>query len=198
MKGFRPWVRAVIKREPMDCRGLWAPYGSIMKLRSQPSQLQSPRECGKYRISQCRAPRHHTSVLASLLPQYSTPQHWYPLSLGISIPALSVLHSSVSASLALLSISIPRTPQYQHPSHSSVLASLTLRSLRYQASVSLSCIRTPIHNPASVSPCISFVSLHSPYTPQYHRYSYTPTNLFYQNTQTFPMEQSSLQLYNET
>jgi hypothetical protein len=61
--------------------------------------------------------------------------------------------------------------------------------------VSLSCLRTPIPSPASVSPSIGFVSLYSPYNPQYHHYSYTPTNLFYRNRQTFPAEQSSLQLY---
>jgi hypothetical protein len=65
----------------------------------------------------------------------------------------------------------------------------------YSASVFLSCLRTPIHDPTSVSPSIGFISLHSPHSPQYHRYSYTPTNLFYQNTQSFPAEQSSLQLY---
>jgi hypothetical protein len=79
--------------------------------------------------------------------------------------------------------------------HSSASASLAPRPLRYLVLVSLSCIRTSIHDSASVSPSISFDSLHSPYTSQYHRYSYTPTNLFYSNTQTFLAEQSSLQLY---
>jgi len=112
------------------------------------------------------------------------------LSLGIGIPAPLVSHS--------LTLASPLS-QYWYPalsaSHSSALAPLALWCLQYLVSVSLSCLRTSIHNPASVSPSIGFVPLHSPYTPQYHRYSYTPTSLLYRNTQSFSAEQSSLQLY---
>jgi hypothetical protein len=127
------------------------------------------------------------------------------LSLGIGIAPPRYLHSW-SFGITPLGIGIPSLlvlasplPRYWHPalstSLSSVSVSLAFRHCRYQASVSLSCIRTAIHNTGSVSSSIGFVSLHSPYTPQYHRYSYTPTNLLYRNTQTFPAEQRSLQLY---
>jgi hypothetical protein len=124
---------------------------------------------------------HSLSVSASLLHQYSTPQYWHPCSIGIpslsvstsllpryphpcslSIPILapSVSHSSALVSplsqywhLLSLGISIPALSV----SHSLVSASLTLWYLWYLASVSLSCIRTAIHDPASVSPSIGLV-----------------------------------------
>jgi hypothetical protein len=71
---------------------------------------------------------------------------------------------------------------YRHP-HSLGIALLSVGVphtlyLWYSVSVSLSCLRTPIHDSSLVSTSISFVSLPSLYTPHYHCYSYAPTNLF--------------------
>jgi hypothetical protein len=73
--------------------------------------------------------------------------------LGFCIPGLSVSHSSTAASSLSLCIGIPTLSA----SHTSVLASLTLQYLWYLASVLLSYLRTPIHDPAlSLPPPASF------------------------------------------
>jgi hypothetical protein len=101
------------------------------------------------------------------------------LSLDIFIPGCSVTHPSASASPSLL-VSASSLPRYWHPTFStppsSVSVSLTLWHRRYQALVSISSLRSPSSNSASASSSTGFVSSLHPYN-QYHRYSYTPTNL---------------------
>jgi hypothetical protein len=108
------------------------------------------------------------------------------LSLGIGIAPPQYLHPW-SFSITPLGIAIPSflvsafpLPRYRHPAlstlPSSVSVSLALWHRRYQASVSLSCLRTPSSSSASASSSTGFVSS-LPHYNQYHRYSYTPTNL---------------------
>jgi hypothetical protein len=113
--------------------------------------------------------RHYYLVALSIgiaLPRYPHPWLFSITPLGIGIPSFLVSASPLS--------------QYQHPAlsapPSSVSVSLALGHCRYQASVSLSCLRTPSPNSASASSSTGFVSLPPPYN-QYHHYSYTPTNL---------------------
>jgi hypothetical protein len=80
------------------------------------------------------------------------------VSLDILTPSRSVSHSSASAS----PLSWYRHPALPAP-HSSVSVSLALQHCWYPASVSLSCLRTPIPNCASVSSSTGFISSLSPY-----------------------------------
>jgi hypothetical protein len=127
------------------------------------------------------------------------------LSLGIGIAPPRYLHPW-SFSITPLGIGIPSLlvsasplPRYWHPAlstpPSSVSVSLALRHRRYQASVSFSCLRTPLPSSASASLSAGFVSLlplYKPVSPLFLHTNQPP----YRNTQTFPAEQSSLQLYN--
>jgi hypothetical protein len=123
---------------------------------------------------------HSPSVSSSLLAHYHTPRPQHPFSPRISIPSLltsvspPLVSASHSLSTALLSIGIPRT---------SVSVSLA-PWYRYPSRLGIFGIRCQYPSPAlgllsltRVSLSIGFISLHSPYNRQYHRYSYTPTNL---------------------
>jgi hypothetical protein len=128
---------------------------------------------GETTVNYLPSPLRSCFSIISLL--VSHPYTWYR-----TPPSLLVLCPSVS---------VFPTPQY----------------LWYQVSVSLPCSRTRITNSALISPpsalyhytpliLLSIIAI-LPYPPQYLCYFYIPLGLFIENTQSFPMEQSSLQLY---
>jgi hypothetical protein len=117
-------------------------------------------------------------------PRYLHPWSFSITPLGIGFPSLLVLASPL--------------PRYRHPALStplsSVSVSLALWHRRYQASVSFSCLRTPLPSSASPSLSTGFVSslpLYKPVSPLFLHTNQPP----YPNTQTFSAEQSSLQLF---
>jgi hypothetical protein len=66
-----------------------------MKLRSQPGQLWSVRECGKYQISWCRAPGHHTA-------QHNRPtQNWHACNITLPLDQVDVWHHIKFSNLSL-------------------------------------------------------------------------------------------------
>jgi hypothetical protein len=121
------------------------------------------------------------------LPRYPHPWSFSITPFGIGIPSLL-------ASASYL-------PRYRHPALSTlpslVSVSLALWHHWYPALVSLSFLRTPSPNSASVSSSTGFVSSLPPYNPVSPLFLHT-NQPPYRNTQTFPAEQSSLQLYTAT